>query len=202
MGIVAKSSGSDFPLPPEGSHLARCCQVIDQGHQVHEKYGTQHKVLIGWELSNVANEQDPGKLPFLVWNQYTMSLHERSWLCKHLVAWRGKAFTAQELDGFSLEALLNAPCILTIVHNEGYANVAGVAKVPAGTAVPELKHPVILFDIDRFDEPLMQQVFETFSEHHQGKILGSTELRDRNGSPEVMDPQQVHQPLTNDDIPF
>jgi hypothetical protein len=77
MGLVAKSSGDgSYTLAPEGTHVARCVQMIDLGTQWSEAYQkASHKVLIGWELPNEPNG-DGG--PVIVFRRYTVSLHEKA----------------------------------------------------------------------------------------------------------------------------
>lgn len=62
---------------------------------------------------------------------YTVSLNEKANLRKDLEKWRGRKFSADELNGFDLESVIGAPAMLNIVHNEGdegqvYANVNGI----------------------------------------------------------------------------
>ena len=84
---------------------------------------------------------------------YTASLHENATLRKDLDAWRGKPFTAEELAGFNLQNVIGAPCILTIINQEGktgsvYAKIASISKPMKGMYVPPLENDPILFDMD------------------------------------------------------
>ncbi len=103
MGLIAKTTGgSDMTPAPEGTHLARCVQVVDKGTQVSDFYKkAYHKVMIGWELPEELNPDDEN-LPYLVWGHYTVSLSDNANLRHMLESWRGKRFTAEELDGFNL----------------------------------------------------------------------------------------------------
>ena len=60
---------------------------------------------------------------------------EKATLLKDLQAWRGKEFTPEELDGFSLEVLLGKFCMVNITHSDyndkTYANISSVSQVPA-----------------------------------------------------------------------
>src|SRR5690554_5665654 len=114
MALVATDSGKTYPPAPAGTHLAICVQVIDIGTQYSRYYDKwSHKVLIGWELPDEQNEDGE---PWLVWNRYTLSLHENSALRGHLQSWRGRSFTEEELKGFHLKNILDKPCMLTITH--------------------------------------------------------------------------------------
>lgn len=180
MGLTAVAGGSTFTPAPEGTHVARCCQVIDLGEQHSDFYNkTQWKVLVGWELPN--EKDDEGK-PFLVWRRYTLSIHEKSTLGKDLESWRGKKFTPEEAKGFSLKKVLGAPCMLNIVHNvkdgQTYANVQTVMAVPRGTTIPDQVHATVLFDVDHWDDA----VFATFGENLKKLIQNSKQGKARMGS--------------------
>ena len=81
MGLIAKDSGGgDFERAPEGTHLARCYQIIDLGTQHSEYYGkSSRKVLIGWELSD---EHMTDGRPFAVstrWNSASARSASNQW---------------------------------------------------------------------------------------------------------------------------
>ena len=202
---VSDPGGGDFVPAPAGTHIARCVQVIDLGTQASSYYknddGTpqeKHKVVIGWELPTEL--QDSGE-PFLVWNRYTASLHENSALRPHLEAWRGRKFSEEELKGFLLSNILDKPCMLNIVHNEGdnkvYANVAAVMAMPKGQACPDRVHDLLDFDINNFD----QAVFDKLGESTKKTINNSKERRGLAATP-----PDAHEPTQqqggDDDVPF
>lgn len=111
--IVTASASSDFAPAPAGSHLARCYRIIDLGSQTTEWKGkpkTSRKVMFTWELHGEDGEGKPlltddGK-PLMVSKRYTFSLSEKATLRAHLVGWRGRDFTLDELAGFDLEKVL------------------------------------------------------------------------------------------------
>lgn len=141
MAITATSKGSGtYQIAPAGTHIGRCVQVIDLGTQITTFNGKEkksRKVRIAWELPEEVTVFNPekGEEPFMVGKEYTLSLGDKATLRKDLQAWRGRAFTNEELEGFDLSKLLGVPCLLTIVHemskNSGnsYAKIAGVAKL-------------------------------------------------------------------------
>src|SRR5689334_6354597 len=135
MAIMASAKGGqDFAPAPAGTHAAVCCDVIDLG-MLEVTFGgktkSQHKVNIVWQIEEL---RDDGK-PFNVRKRYTLSLHEKASLRKDLESWRGKAFTAEELAGFDLEALIGVGCMLNIIHKERedggtpWANVTAIMKL-------------------------------------------------------------------------
>ncbi len=131
--------GGNFELPPIGTHLAVCYQVIDLGTQEVTYDGQTkhaHQVRVSWELSD---ERMSDGRPFSVHKKYTWSMHEKATLRHHLEAWRGVAFAEKDFGkgGFDIKNILGKPCILTVVQSAGnngktYANVAGVGKLMKG----------------------------------------------------------------------
>jgi hypothetical protein len=150
---VASGSGSpaarDFKLPPAGTHLAVCTTVVDLGVQetiFQGKTARKHQVFLRWELVNERTEltKKDGTVvdaPVCLGRKYTLSLHPKAALRADLEAWRGRAFTEQELMGFDLAVVAGMPCQLMIVHVESngrtYANVRGVSGWPRGMPKPE-----------------------------------------------------------------
>lgn len=138
--LIAKSSSSDFEIAPAGPVAARCIDVVDLGLVVSEFYGTtSHKIEIYWVTTH-AKEDLSAQLT--VRKRYTLSLHEKANLAKDLKSWRGKPFTAKEAEGFDVEKLIGAPCMVNVVHNETnnatYANVDSVMPLPKGMEAPEI----------------------------------------------------------------
>lgn len=140
--------GGDFTPVPEGTHMAICNMVIDLGLQETTYMGApsiKHQCFIRWELPHERLEwQDQdGKMqegPMVIGKTYTVSLNEKANLRKDLEAWRGRAFTSDELDGFDLFKLLGVGCQVTVTHrqkeNKTYANVNSVAGWPKGMPSP------------------------------------------------------------------
>ena len=213
--IIAKrnSSGTgDFKLPPPGSFLARLYRIIDLGTQTTEWMGKkkmQRKVLCMFELHGEDNDGNPlvmddGK-PMVVSKRYTLSLDEKATLLKDLQAWRGKEFTQEELDGFSLEVLLGKFCMVSITHSEyqdkTYANIASISQVPA--ALKKLGEPVgvnetLMFSIDPWD----REKFDKLSQGLQDLIKKSAEYRNTFDTPESSTRMSSNEIELDDSIPF
>lgn len=138
MSFIVKGSDSTFTPAPAGTHSAVCVDVIDLGLQ-STAFGEKHRARFVWEI----DETNPDfAAPFLVFATMNVSLHENSTMGELLRRWRGKDFTPEELEGFNIENVLGAPCLLTVEHNQGadgktYANVA--AAVPLPKAMPRLE---------------------------------------------------------------
>lgn len=163
MPLVVKESGGGA-LPVEaGAHPARCVGVIDLGVQHNDFNGKdQEKVMLMFELPDERITADGEDKPRWLSKRYTASLHEKASLRKDLDAWRGKPFTSEELKGFDLSSVINAPCLLTVTHTEKngntYANISGVSKPMKGMEIPPLENEAIVFSIDADNAEL---VFKT-----------------------------------------
>ena len=199
---AGNGGGGDFEQCPAGSFAARCYQIIDLGHQTIEWQGTAKvvpKVRITWEL----NEAMADGRPFSISKEYTASIGEKANLRKDLEAWRGRAFTADELKNFSLENVLGAPCLLGVVHRPSkdgskvYANVGSVMALPKGMSAPELVNPAVKFDIATFDN----KVFDSLSNYVQKKIMMSKELEEH-GIPVVAAEPEQEPVIESDEVPF
>ena len=112
MTIIARA-GSDWEMPTEGLHGAVCCDVVDNG-MVETQWGSRHEVQLRWQLDEPTSEDKP----MLISRKFTLSLGEKSALRPFLESWRGKKFTAEELEGFDLERLLGVNGQLQVLYNE------------------------------------------------------------------------------------
>lgn len=148
MSIIAKDSGKNFPklpLPESGTTQAVCCGVWDLGLQKTSYNGEekiQHKIVIAWETSQIIDAPDSeyhGK-PYMLSKRYTLSLGEQANLRKDLESWRGKPFTADEIqNGFDVEGLYGINCLIGIKHEPDkkdpsivYANVTAILPPTKG----------------------------------------------------------------------
>ena len=71
-------------------------------------------------------------------------------LRKDLEAWRGKAFTSEELNGFDLVNILNVPCQMQIITKERKGksdvnDISGIMSLPKGNNVEKLPADKLLF---------------------------------------------------------
>lgn len=203
MGLTASDSGGTFALCPEGTHAAICVQVIDMGQQWSDFYKKHsHKCLLGWEIPE--HLQEDGK-PFMVFQRYTVSLHENSALRPHLESWRGKRFTKEELDGFALSKIAGAPCMLSVTHSDDgkYANVSGVMALPKGVEKPVPVRDVIVFDIDGFiaGDERDKAAYDTFGDNLKKKIDAAKEVEDADKKAKAAGTGEWAD-LDDSDIPF
>lgn len=161
--VVSDRGGRDFEPAPEGLFSAVCCDVVDKG-DIETKYRNDkgelkilRKVQVRWQLGEEAGFRDDGK-PWLVVKTYTASLNERATLRQDLERWRGKRFTEEELKGFDLDKLINAPCLIQLIHNDSevggrvYANVEGITPLPTGMPRPTVQEYVMVRDREEAQE--------------------------------------------------
>jgi hypothetical protein len=142
MAIVAKESGNGNKyLHPEGQFAAYCIDVIDLGF-VDTTFGGRQKKVHKIVVRFWAGQRTEEKEPLYAGDRFTLSLGDRATLRKFLEAWRGRAFTPEELkDGFDVEKLIGITAYLQVTHKESngrvYANITSAMKCPAGIPMPE-----------------------------------------------------------------
>lgn len=183
----SNSERKQFQIAPAGTHLARLYRIIDLGTQMRDYEGKvtmSRKAKFFWELHGEDAAGKPlltteGK-PLIQSKEYTLSLGEKANLRRDLEAWRGKAFSEDELKGFDIKTVLGQFCMINISHREKgdvtYADLKGVSAVPAiykKAGLPEGINPVVLFSLDNFD----QQLFDSLSENIKDTIRKSPEYR-------------------------
>lgn len=137
---VSDSGPKREPLTP-GVRIGICIAVIELGTSDDTYKGEtrkRRKVNICWELPGDTIEIDGQKKPTARSKTYSMSLGEKSSLRKDLVAWRGREFTAKELEGFQLSNLLGKAAQINIAtKDDGGDRIAGIMPVMQGQEVPK-----------------------------------------------------------------
>lgn len=161
MGLKTRATsdngGQDFPLAPDGQHLANCVAVVDLG--THTEQGFQgaeasdvHKLYIVWELSAEAGSPCIGK-------DFRVSLHPKSAFRAMLKAWRGGR-DIPDGEEFDPSVLVGKPCQITVEHKKSqdgsrtYAKVAAVTGLAKGMTAPKQINPSWTFDLDVNTGPL------------------------------------------------
>lgn len=152
MSMIAKDNGG-IVIPPleNGVYIAICSGLIDLGVQNNEQFGTKsRKMLIQWTIIGEEIEVNGEKFPRRMHKQYGFSLSSKSNLRKDLEAWRGKAFTSEELNGFDLVNILNVPCQMQIITKERKGksdvnDISGIMSLPKGNNVEKLPADKLLF---------------------------------------------------------
>jgi len=140
-----KGGSGNFEPVPEGTHIARCITVCDLGIQ-QSRFGSKEQVYLAFEIPAIrvkweSKDGEKHEGAALIGSTYTLSIHEKSILGKHLTSWRGKQFTDEERKAFDLFKVLGAPCMLSVTHKHKdenvYANITAIMKAPAGTPIPD-----------------------------------------------------------------
>lgn len=190
MPIIAKeSTGGNFDPIPAGTHMAICYSIIDLGVQINEKFNVKsRKVMVTWELPDETILIDGEEKPRAISKEYTLSLGERANLRKELEAWRGRAFTKEELAGFDLKNVLGKACQLQIIHKvtasgNTRAQITATMGLPKGYKPPECVNPNVYFALD--DAACVEQI-ETLPEWIQGKIKQSETWKEVNSQHTVL----------------
>lgn len=152
MMIASDNQGSSISKLEGGVYTAISSAIVDLGLQKSEKFQkVQRKFMMIWTVLGEYVEVNDEKLPRQLSKEYSFSLNEKSTLRKDLQAWRGKAFTDEELKGFNILNVLNVPCQLQILLEEKngkqYNNIASIMALPKGTNVENLES-TYHFDIE------------------------------------------------------
>lgn len=204
--ITATTNSTPKELIPAGNYIARCYQMIQIGHIKEIILGeikTLNKVRIGWELPTETKvfNVEKGEQPFVISEEYTLSMHEKSNLRKMLASWRGKDFSIEEASSFDITKLLGVPCMVNIIHKPAktdptrmYQKIGSVSPLAKGVNCPPQMNPTTVLQYDDFNYAL----FESLPDFIKDKIRGSEEFI------KMQSPEQTI--FTNDeaesDLPF
>lgn len=188
--LVAQTSG-DYELAPVGVYRAVCTRLLNLGIQ-ETNYGEKHQIHLAFEIDE---NMDDGR-PFLMMQNYTVSLNPKARLRKDLEAWRGRAFTAEELGGFDLKTVLGKPLQISVVHSEDgkYANIG--AMMPLGRGQQSLAPAGDLLYINSLPED--NASFELLSERMQDRVKSGLD-RMKQSMPS-MSPHPDPMPVTKDNF--
>lgn len=146
MSLIAKETADSSRDPlPAGPQIGICYSIVDLGTHAGDYQGKptkRHKVNICFELPGVQIETDKGPIPGAKSTTQTLSLNEKASLRKVLESWRGRPFTAVELQGFDLSGILTKPATVNIMHNDKGGDYIGsimppMPNVPIPAAVNE-----------------------------------------------------------------
>lgn len=204
MALLAKQNKQETKVDPisAGMHVARCYAVIDLGVQFSEVWQKeQHKILLIWETDEEMTTADGEKKPKAISKEFVLSLHEKSDLYKTLISWRGRAFTAEELEGFDVAKVLGAPCLLNIVEvkkdDKTYHNIGSVSPLIKGQVAPEAVNKQIYFELTK--ESLSQ--IEELPQWIGDKIRKSITYSKLTEKPAESYPEETPN-IADEDLPF
>jgi hypothetical protein len=179
--------GGVTELVDEGQHLAVIVALIDLGTHVEPGYQGApdrevRKCFIGFELVNEVKEDGSR---FVVGQEYSTSLNQKSKLVQHLQKIRGKEYTDGE--AIDVTSAVGKPCQVLIQHKTSgmgrrtYARIADVTAAPKGTKVGKPENETVIFFIDADEDDLQLPEQEwlpyTIGEKLSDKIARSPEWR-------------------------
>lgn len=199
---LPKPTEGNYERPPAGNHLAICYRVVDLGTQ-ETTYGAKRQILFSWELCDELMESGE---PFSINSRrLTLTGNEKGNLRLMLESWRGKAFSQEDFDSFTIESVLGKACFLNVIHEANeqtgkeYAVVKSVAPVTKSTQVPASINPLLFFSLDEFDAG----VFEQLPEYYQELIAVSPEYAAASGDGKRQAVSAADADTSDgDDIPF
>ena len=205
--VLTESNGAGFEPVPPGTYPAVCYMMVGIGEQFSERFQNSSKqLIIGWQIPGETIEIDGEEKPRIVTKQYTASLNTKANLRSDLIAWRGRDFTEEELNGFDIRKIVGAPCMLSVINKTSsngkvFANVAGVLALPKGMPKPELSSPkdVVIYDLET--DPLTG--IDKLPEWIQNRIKKSTTYEERLYAEGATPPEMTE--LTDEDeseLPF
>lgn len=207
MPIVREESRKNADPVPAGVHQAVCFAAIDLGTQDpgNPQFRPSRKVMIMWELPHETIATEDGPKPRLISSEYTMSIGKKATLRGVLESWRGKPFSAAELESFDLKNILGANCQLNVVHKAGkadpsrvYARIQSVIPLVKGMVALKPVNDIICYDIP---EEGNIAIPEAIPEWIRGKIMASDEWKARSGASHT-EAVTVPEEIAKDDVPF
>lgn len=184
-------------LPPAGTHLARCIQLVDLGTQDGGKYEPKRKLQIVFELVNTnMTPENPGEplRPFVVSVEETYSFGSKANWRKMVESWLGRQFNDNE--SVSSTELLGRDCMVTVFHKlksdriTMREDISSVSPVLMGTVVPAARNEIFEFEIGRPDQ---FQIYQKLYGWVRAKIGNSPEFKAEcakvGTTPQILDQQ-------------
>ena len=192
-----------YPDVSIGVHKARCVKVIDLGTQKNDYQGDitwKRQAMLIWEIPSETNNNGE---PLTISKFYSLSLHEKSNLGQDLTAWRGRAFTETEKQGFDVSKLVGVPCMMNVVEGKnGRPRVSTLMPLPKGDDMGEQYHSSVLFSMDDYQQG-KREAFNQLPEGIRKIILRSQELENNQDmGDEYNGAANVPMPDLDDDVPF
>ena len=202
---IAKQNATDYKPVSSGTQFGRCFGVVSLGTQPSDnpKFKPSKKVLMLFELPNETYELDGKQVPMSIVKEYTLSINKKANLRKDLDSWRGRPFTEQEAQGFPVENVIDAPCMLSIAHYQKRdgstgAKIASIAGVPKGMSVPALSRDKLHYEIEQGEN----EVFQKLPDWLKDKIGKCLEWNPDTQVAAPSEPEPQHDDGGEDSVPF
>lgn len=138
---------------PEETFPAICVGIFDLGTVHSDVFNSDSmKIQFVFEIPEVRN--DEGFPATVTTRPETQSINPKSNLFRILQAWRGKSFSAKELELFDVKEFLGKPALVQVVHKHGdgarkgsvWANIGQISAMPRGMEHPKPYRTPIYFD--------------------------------------------------------
>ena len=211
MSLTAKRGATREPVPA-GTYPARLYKIIHLGTIPDTYLGQQkltNKIRMDWELPTEMKVFDPdkGEQPLSISKEYTLSMNEKSNLCRDIESWEsGKFQDDEQAEGYDILNLVGRDCMINVAHKVAagsgntYAYIASISPMPKGMVCPPAINPPFVWDYnENFDDSVLANMHQFF----QDKIKSSAEYKAKLDPIDVQDvPDPVEAPSENDDLPF
>jgi hypothetical protein len=166
-------------LAPEGTHVARCIQIIDKGTTFDQKWqNRKRKVQFVFELPNELTvfAEEKGEQPFIAKTIMNLSMGEKAIMRKFIEAWLGKKMTDKQASDLDLFKLISKPAMINLSHNtladgRTFVNIMSISPLPKGMECPEQINEALCYDTTEHD----QEVFDKLPSFIQEDICKSDE---------------------------
>jgi len=203
IATMGQSGEGRYPDVSVGVHKARCVKVIDLGTQKNDYQGDitwKRQCMLIWEVPSETNGNGE---PLTISKFYTISLHEKSNLGNDLTAWRGRAFTELEKQGFDISKLAGVPCMMNVVEGKnGRPRISTLMPLPKGDEMIEQHHSTVIFSVDDYQKG-DRDAFNALPDGIRAIILRSQELADSQDMGDDHNGGDVPYPdVSDDDVPF
>ncbi len=177
MGLKIKDRAKP-KLPPvePGVYIGICVGVIDLGEQYSEKFKNyRNEVQFVWELVGETVEVDGEQKPRQLSRTFSVATGKKSNLRSFISGWNGVQYSDEQFQDMDLFDQAGKACQLNVVLNDTgeYANVDSVIPLPKGMPAPSTQTPVILWNMDEWED----KKFQDMPEWIQEKIKKSTQYQ-------------------------
>lgn len=212
--ILVDNGGGDFELIPEATYIATCVLMADIGTHTESFQGQDpkevEKLYIGWELNSCGTE---GK-PYTIGTTYNAAFGKKATLRKTLEAWRGRAFTDEELRGFDIRKILGKSCGLGVMHKSSandpavkYPRIASIQALPGGVQPYQPSVEPWIFSINEFNQTdfdRLPSLAKTVCQksHEYKALVASGIVAEDQAAPPQEDAPWFDDHITEGDIPF
>jgi hypothetical protein len=214
MPLYAKSKGGeDFPIVGPGMKQGVCYLIADIGTQPSNspQFKPRRQVVIGWELPGepkIEIERDRKKtlMPRVLSRTFGLSLSKKSNLKPVLESWRGRPFTEVELDGFDLQKVLGANCLLNVINErrddgKTFANIASVSPLMPQMVKARAENPLTFFSFEDYPKGAIT-IPATVHDWIKAKIMQSKEWLERQQHPDTRQAAPDEAQAGDEYVPF